>query len=199
MDRREALKTSTLLLGYALSASAVAGVLAGCKADGTVRTSGELKWSPTFFKSDQIDTIAEIAETILPRTETPGAKDVYAHQFIDAMLANHYQPDEQNHFLKGFQDFNDRCQASFGDTFLSADRDARHTLLSAYEEEMKQWQAPVNSEHKIRPFYRTIKELTVLGFFTSEKIGEEFLSYDPIPGNYEPCVPVDEIGPAWSL
>ncbi|MEM8909460.1 MAG: gluconate 2-dehydrogenase subunit 3 family protein [Bacteroidota bacterium] len=49
------------------------------------------------------------------------------------------------------------------------------------------------------PFYRTLKELTLLGYFASEEVGENILKYDPIPGSYSGCVPLADIGIAWSL
>jgi gluconate 2-dehydrogenase gamma chain len=69
MNRREALKQTTLILGYAVSAPVAAAMLNGCKA------KPQLNYKPVFFDEEQAALLAEIAETILPKTSTPGAKD----------------------------------------------------------------------------------------------------------------------------
>ena len=45
-----------------------------------------------------------------------------------------------------------------------------------------------------RPFILTLKELTMLGFFTSEPGASQVLQYSPVPGAYKGCVPVSEAG-----
>src|SRR2546425_148322 len=79
IDRREALRRVALLLGGALSASTVAGVLAGCEA----RRTPEGAWTSRALTSEQLELVAAIAEHILPETDTPGARGVGVHRFID--------------------------------------------------------------------------------------------------------------------
>ena len=45
----------------------------------------------------------------------------------------------------------------------------------------------------------SIREFALLGYFTSENIGTEVLNFDPIPGGYKPCIPVSEVGNAWTI
>src|SRR5213076_416984 len=97
IDRREALRRAALLLGGALAAPTVAGVLAGCQAarvpDGA--------WAPRALSRAQVELVAAMAEHILPETDTPGARAAGVHRFIDAMLAESFPPSERERFLAG--------------------------------------------------------------------------------------------------
>jgi len=107
MDRREAIQKTMLALGYALSAPALTGVLNGCKA------KPELAYVPDFFTPAQAMLVSELAEIILPRTSTPGAKDVGVPGFIDSMLKEVYDKKEQERFLKGIADFDEDAKKNF--------------------------------------------------------------------------------------
>src|SRR6266704_1728016 len=91
IDRREALRRAALVLGGVLSAPMVAGVLAGCEA----RRAPAAAWRPRALTPDQTELVATIAEHILPETDTPGARAVGVHRFIDAMLAEAYSTQER--------------------------------------------------------------------------------------------------------
>src|SRR5215831_1859164 len=107
-DRREALRRTALLLGGAVSASTVAGVLAGC-GEAAAATS---QWKPRATTPVENELIAAIADQIIPRTDTPGARDAGVHRFIDTMLAEFYTPAERETLLKGVADVDARAQAA---------------------------------------------------------------------------------------
>lgn len=77
MDRREALKAVSLILGYSLTGTSALVLLNGCKAESNT------DWAPNFFSEAEIKLIAEIAEIILPKTDTPGAKDAMCERYVD--------------------------------------------------------------------------------------------------------------------
>ena len=112
MNRRDAIKRTAMIMGYAVSASAVMGVLNGCKAE-----PNKVGWQPAFFDKDQIKLVAEMAEQILPATDTPGAKEVLVHQFMDSMLKSCYKPAAQQRFLEGLKGFSDECQTTYKKPF----------------------------------------------------------------------------------
>jgi len=60
------------------------------------------------------------------------------------------------------------------------------------------WGTAVGKQEPIG-FYRSIKSMAIWAYFSSEEIGKNVLAYDPIPGTYEPCIPVSEVGNRWSL
>jgi len=199
MNRREALKRTSLILGYTVSAPVVAAFLEGCKA------KPELNYKPVFFTEDEARMVAEIAEIILPRTDTPGAKDVGVPGFIDALIAEVYQPEEQEQFRKGLAGVNEEARKAYGDTFLDCAPEQQTALIEdlnnkALEGSVKGaaqgwWNAGTAQE---RPFILKIKELVLLGFFTSEPGATQVLQYKQVPGPFKGCVPLTEVGKAWA-
>jgi glucoside 3-dehydrogenase (cytochrome c) hitch-hiker subunit len=203
MKRREALKRTTLILGYAISASAISGVLNGCTNESMSTAStpdGADDWAPELFSREEIDLIAELCETILPETDTPGAKAANVHRYIDIMLKDHYQIRDQRVFSRGLVRVDEDCLSIYGEKFARSTPDNQLEYLSKLEEESKT-KIEQGGEHLgSRPFFAILKELTWIGFFTSELIGEQYLSYDPIPGVYHGCIPLKETGNRnWSL
>src|SRR5438309_10169229 len=95
IDRREALRRVTLLLGGAGSASTVAGVLAGCEA----RRTPDGASTPRALSSEQVELVAAVAEHILPETDTPGARAALVNRIIDGTLAQSRSAEERPRFL----------------------------------------------------------------------------------------------------
>jgi gluconate 2-dehydrogenase gamma chain len=191
MDRREAIQRTAMMLGYAVSASAIAGIMNGCKA------APELAFKPLFFSPEMAGMIAEISEIIIPKTDTPGAKDVGVPAFIDLMLKDCYKKEDQDRFVKGATDFDADAKATYGDTFVYCDAEKQKELVLKYHGEAI---AAMKSETppKDRPFILMVKELTMLGFFTSEPGATQVLQYNPVPGSYKGCVPLSEVGRTWA-
>jgi gluconate 2-dehydrogenase gamma chain len=191
MDRREAIQRTAMMLGYAVSASALAGVMSGCKA------APELAFKPVFLSEEMAGMIAEISEIIIPKTDTPGAKDVGVPAFIDLMLKDCYTKEDQDRFTKGASDFDADAKATYGDAFLYCDSEKQKELVNKYHGEAI---AAMKSETppKDRPFILMVKELTMLGFFTSEPGATQVLQYQAVPGSYKGCVPLSEVGRTWA-
>ncbi len=182
IDRREALRRAALMLGGALSASTMAGVLAGCEA----RRVPDVAWSPRAFTPEQLELVATIAEHILPETDTPGARAVGVHRFIDALLAETYPTDARREFLGGLAEIDARSRAGSGRPFLQASTGEQRSLLERLD-------------HDAQPFFRDLKELTLLGYYTSEIGATRELHHAPLPGRFEGCVPLAQIGRTWAV
>ena len=191
MDRREAIQRTAMMLGYAVSASAIAGIMNGCKA------APELAFKPVFLSDEIANIISEMAEIIIPKTDTPGSKEVGVPAFIDLMLKDCYKNEEQDRFIKGATDFDADAKATYGDTFLYCDADKQKELVLKYHTDAI---AAMKSETppKDRPFILMVKELTMLGFFTSEVGATQVLQYQAVPGSYKGCVPLSEVGRTWA-
>src|SRR5881398_2269166 len=147
IDRREALRRAALVLGGALSTSTIAGVLAGCEE----RRTPDGAWTPRALTVDQLELAATIAEHILPETDTPGARTVGVHRFIDAMLADSYPDEERRQFLAGLADVDARAQRSCGRAFLRCATAEQRTLLEQLDREAFGATAPPEV-----PFFRTM-------------------------------------------
>ena len=200
MKRRDAIKQTAIILGGTISAGSIMGVMSGCKAEPT------LDWKPSFLSSDQAALVAEIAETILPATSTPGAKDVGVPQFIDNMLNEYSREKDKQGFLNGLEVLEKTCHNAHGKSFMDFDETGRKGVLTAFmnkakEERTAQGDTSALSweEKPAKPFFDLMKELTCLGYFTSEKIGTEVLRYDPVPGDYNGCIPLGPDERSWSI
>lgn len=187
MDRREALKRTALLMGGMVSAPAITGIMNGC----TARQG--IDWKPVFLDNDQASIVTDVAEIIIPRTETPGAKDVGVPGFIDQMLHEVYSAEDQEYFLSGLKEFNELADKEYGDAFADLDEDDQVAYVK------KVHAAAVEAENNTepvprRPFILMMKELTLLGFFTSEAGATQILQYAAVPGAYKGCIPLSEAG-----
>ncbi|HYC84447.1 MAG TPA: gluconate 2-dehydrogenase subunit 3 family protein [Chryseosolibacter sp.] len=187
MDRREAIKRTAWLMGGIVSAPAIMGVLNGCTAKPTI------DWKPEFLSPDQASLISEVAEVIIPKTNTPGAKDVGVPSFIDLMLKDVYSKEDQDRFINGLKEFDAAAETTYGDPFNELDDEQRAEHTKKIHDEAIAAEKSDKKPEK-RPFILMMKELTMLGFFTSEAGATQVLQYDPVPGAYKGCIPVSEAG-----
>jgi hypothetical protein len=192
IDRREAIKRTAMLMGAAVSASAISGVLNGCK------PTPELIYTPVFFTPDQARIVTEVCEIIIPKTDTPGAKDAGVPGFIDTMLKDCYNKDDQERYLEGLTAFDELAKTTYSERFIYCEAEQQTELVKVVHDEALQMMKE-NREAK-RPFILMTKELTLLGFFTSEPGATQVLQYVPVPGLYKGCIPLSEAGngKAWA-
>lgn len=174
-------------MGGVISAPAIMGVLKGCTAQ------PDINWKPEFFNQDQAGIISEIAEIIIPKTDTPGAKDVGVPSFIDKILKDVYSKEEQEFFMSGLSEFDKGAETTYGENFLGLDEEDQKAYVKKVHDEAVSAERNTNPAPK-RPFILLVKELTMLGFFTSEPGATQVLQYDAVPGEYKGCVPVSEAG-----
>ena len=187
LTRREAIKRVSALFGGVALVGQAAMLTVPARA--AART-GE-------FDAKAIALLDEIAETILPETDTPGAKAAGVGAFMALMVTDTYAADERNIFQAGLATLDTRCRESCGRGFLAADADERLRLLEALDAEQfdymgqKAGSAPAH-------FFRMMKELALLGYFTSEIGYTKAMRYLETPGRYDPCVPFEPGEKAWA-
>ena len=199
MNRREAIQRTAMVLGYAVSASSLAGIMHGCKA------TPQVAFAPKFFSNDQAALISELSEIIIPKTTTPGAKEAGVPMFIDSLVGEVYTKADQDKFVSGINNFNDDAKKTFGNDFLQCERDQQLEIFRKHHD-----QALANSagggptgwwnlgSAVEKPWILVVKELTLLGFFTSEAGATQVLQYNQVPGPYQGCVPLADVGKAWA-
>jgi gluconate 2-dehydrogenase gamma chain len=202
MTRREALKQTMLFTGYALTASTVQAILSGCETERVVN------WTPTFFNATQAELVTNMAETILPATRTPGAIELGVPAYIELMVKDTFQPEDQEKFLAGLTLIDERAQKNHSKSFAQCKAKVQAQLLEEVDAEAsaegiaRREAADANPELWNEPyfnFFLTFKSLTLVGYYTSSYAGQNILSYDPIPGAYNGCIPLEEVGNSWSL
>jgi hypothetical protein len=196
MKRRDAIKTSALALGYAISPKALTDLFLRCHSEVS------LDWKPVFFSPADANTLAEITETILPKTATPGAKELGVPAFIDKMVRDLLSVEEQKDFMAGLKKLEAECMAVNGKPFVDCSTEQRETFLLKQDMESAKfgpstWGISLGKPAPVA-FYRRVKSLTLVGYYTSQKVGKEILKYDPIPGAFIACMPLPEVGNAWN-
>lgn len=151
-----------------------------------------------FLSPDQVHFLDEVGETILPTTKTPGAKAAQVGQFMAVMVRDCYAPADQQIFLHGLSQLDAACRKKSGKAFLASTPAERAALLTDLDQEQKTYSA---TQPKTAPnhYFRMIKQLTLLGYFTSEVGATQALRYLPIPGRYQGSVPYKKGDRAWAL
>jgi Gluconate 2-dehydrogenase subunit 3 len=188
MNRRDAIKKTAIFLGGAFSAPTLMAMSRWEQASTTIGVSD-------FSLTDaQRKIVAEVAEMIIPKTTTSGAKDAGIPAFIEMMLKDCYAKPEHLSFVEG-------VMALEQDKFLDMDAETRTQRLKKMEaatkilmkaREVKQIKSGDNDDKeemkaapKGLPFWRLVKELTLLGYFTSEVGIRDSYDYVQIPSKFE--------------
>jgi gluconate 2-dehydrogenase gamma chain len=194
MNRREVIQQVTWLMGGAISAPAVLAVLNGCS------PKPGASWQPLFLSKEEGAVVEAVADLIIPRTDTPGAREVGVPSFIDVILKDVYPAEDQARFVSSLKDFDAEAQRAHGKPFLELQPAKQLSFLqqahdAAVDAEKEQDAArDIPASQRKRPFVLMVKELTLLGYFTSQVGVTQVLQYEPVPGRFQPCVPVTEAG-----
>lgn len=194
IDRRELIERAAALLGGTISAGTALGVLSGCMATPEAKTAGA---PGRFLTATEMENVAALSDQIIPRTDTPGAVDVGVPAFIDRMLADFYQQPQRQVIRAGLARVEEDARGQHGASFAALTSDQQIALMKIYDREA--FEQNRNNANEEPHFFRLIKELTTVGFFTSEPGATQVLRYEPIPGPYRGDVPYSEIGKASAL
>ena len=183
---------AALIGGDRLGAVAIDdGVLAQVMADGVGA-----------FSAADVALLDEIAEAILPETSTPGAKAAKTGAFMALMVSDAYTERNRQVFREGLRRLDDACRAAAGTSFVQATPAQRLALLEALDREQKtateeRAEAPrsrapaaaARAEDEPPHYFRMMKELALLGYFTSEIGYRQAMRYSESPGRFDPCAP----------
>ena len=197
MTRREAVRRVTAVLG---GVALVGGdALLGFSFDGQQRDQAS-QGTGKFTEAD-VALLDEIAETILPETSTPGAKAAKTGAFMALMVTAAYTERNQQVFRDGMRQLDEACTKANTVSFLQASPAQRLTLLEALDREQKtateeraaapRSRAPAagQDDHEPPHYFRMMKEIALLGYFTSEIGCTRALRYIESPGRFDPCAP----------
>jgi hypothetical protein len=211
MDRRELLKMIAVLTGGVVIGGEV--FLTGCKAGGKADVG---------FTTTNIAFLDEVAETIIPATTTPGAKAAMVGEFMKVMVTDCYTEAQQTAFTNGIAALEEACKKANGKFFIQCTPAQRHDLLVSLEKEAKDFNAKRDTEENPKReaidkansslpwtdhkefesapshYYTMMKQLTLLGFFTSKTGMTETLRHLPVPGKYDGAFPYAKGDKAWA-
>ncbi|HEX4877082.1 MAG TPA: gluconate 2-dehydrogenase subunit 3 family protein [Chitinophagaceae bacterium] len=211
MDRRELLK----MIGLATGSVVIGGelFLTGCKISDKPAAG---------FTADTIALLDEVGEIIIPATNTPGAKAAKVGEFMKVMVTDCYTGKQQTAFMNGLKSLQEACKKVTGKSFLNCTPAQRHDFLVGLEKEAKEYNKKRDDTDKIRKeehdkansklpwnqqkefenspshYYTMMKQLTLLGFFTSKTGMTETLRHLPVPGKYNGAMPYIKGEKAWA-
>lgn len=187
MDRRTAIRNLALVIGSVYA-------LPSCT-----------KSNPTaHFKSfdiniEQQTLVADMAEAIIPKTATPGAKDLNIDKFIWLMLDDCTKKTDQTAFFKGMNEFEALTQKNYNKGFSDCSKDEKLAVLNTFENKDKKDTKDKKDDKyskELHAFYNTVKGLTVFGYTQSQYFMTKEIVYELIPGRYNAHYPVKNSKPA---
>lgn len=197
MDRREALRILALGPGVQLASPSLLSLLREARA--SVGQQVPLRT----LNSHQNATIKTVSELIIPKTDTPGAADVGASQFVDLILTEWYNEEERKRFLSGLAEMDARAQTSFKKSFVECPPSQQEQILTALGEEMMQAAAAIrDTGYRYRGstpapdtnFYYMLRELVLTAYYTSEAGATGELHFQIIPAEHHGCAEIDQKG-----
>ena len=191
MNRRDAISAVSFLVG---------GTIIGAESSLTSCSGRPAPSTPSgFLTNDQISFLDEVAETILPTTpSSPGAKEAKVGAFMDIIVKDCYSPGDQKIFVDGIQSLENASKTTYDKSFLKLSPEEKHAFLLKIDGEASTYKEIRKPEDPENHYYSMVKQLTLLGYFTSEIGSTKALNHVAVPGRYEACVPLKSGQKAWS-
>lgn len=143
-----------------------------------------IKLNEIDIDADQEKLLAELSETILPKTDAPGAKDMVAHLFIMKMVDDCYTSENQERFVSGLKAFDAKAESDFSNTFFNCTASEKEALLTELEAK--------KAEDDLHFFYSSVKKLTIQAYTNSKFYLTKVQEYRLVPGKFKGCVPIDK-------
>lgn len=187
MDRRELLKLVALATGSAFIGGEL--LLSGCTNPPGI--------GGTTFNENDIAFLDEVGETILPKTQSPGAKEAAIGSFMTVMVNDCYDKNDQKIFHEGIGKLNKACNDMHKTDFMKASAEQRTSLLQSLDKEASDYQKTKKKEDGAH-YFTMMKQLTLFGFFTSKPGATQALRHVAVPGKYDGNFPYKKGDKAWA-
>ena len=199
MTERAAINRRNLLKGIGIAAGVV--ISPSCQRaleSGVNLTAPPMNGS---LSEGQLQVISTLAELIIPETDTPGAIAAGVPEFIHQIVVDWYTPAERQIFLDGLGELDASAEAHWSAPFLELEGAQQARVLSELEPPSEgdlsaMASIPAGAAGEV-PFYVKLKELTVIGYYTSQAAATTELDYQPVPGHYDGDARFDEVGRQW--
>ena len=192
MKRREILRYTALATGAIVGAPLLSTILSGCKTD---VVDNAVDYSLQFFNKQDFAMMKDLIDIILPKTDSPSASEVGVHKMIDSMVGTVYNKEDRKAYKIGFSSLVSYLEKQAGGKdFLDMEADKKLDLLQKLE------RPAGNVLENVRRAYLDLKQQTIAYYLSTEEIAKNYLNYLPVPGDYESCIPLADVGgKAWAL
>lgn len=194
MDRRDLLKTLGLSAGYIIAGSTLTQLLVSCEA------KHNITWKPLFLNDMQAYVVEQIANIILPKSNTPSALEVKTPQFLDLVLNDMVSKKEQAIFIEGARVFNSKFEDLFNKSVLKGTQKDFLEIIATYLNLNKKDEAKViklvkskdvevttSERYFLYKYLIFVRHYTLFAYYTSEAVEDELLKFDPYTGKYIAC------------
>lgn len=176
MKRRELIKLVTLSTGAVLSAPLMSSLFTSCKEAPKI---ADADYALQFFNQEEFSLLRALIDTILPKTDSPSATEVGVHKMIDTMVGTVYKPADRTNYKQGFLTLK---------VYLNSNA---KNQLEALQDLSK---SSDSNDKTAKDALLDLKQQTISYYLSTEEIGKNYLNYLPTPGNYEPCISLEEAG-----
>lgn len=153
--------------------------------------------APAGDAGDDLALLDEIGDTIIPATDVPGAKAVQIGAFIAMMVRECYEAPEKTAVRQGLRELSASYRAQHGHGFVGAPAAERTAFLNGLDLAQRDYTAKKRKEDPAH-YFRILKELTILGYFTSEIGATKALRFSEVPGGYNGSAPYRKGEHAWA-
>ncbi len=171
MNRRLLLKGMGAITLYSSFPAVMGEFLSSCNNKTTTPRNG-------FFTDEEYAVLEQLCNTLLPKTTTAGALEVQVPYFVDLVVKNCVAPADQQTIQKGLQQLN----AEAGGKFVSLSKEDKLQLVNKTDE-------AAFKDDAAKAWYRIVKKLSLIGYFTSKEGMTTALNYVKVPGDYKACIP----------
>jgi len=147
------------------------------------------------------ELVAELAETIIPRTDTPGAKDAKVEDYIIKMITENTDAKTQKSFMAGLSSLEHYTYENYHQQFVQCNASQKNEIIKHFESKSTYSIGILNKVSKklLGPsFFNQLKDLTTVGYCTSFAGATKGMAYDFIPVNFEACIPLKKNQLAWA-
>ena len=189
--------------------------------DAAATQATTLTWTPKALTPVQARTLDVACELIIPKTDTPGAREAGVPAFVDRAVGTYCAPAEAKAIRAGLDRMEADARKDHGAAFTALKPEQQTALLAKYEAEARaprpgaaatavasvgRGESETGLSNRpakpaapvITPFFPALKDLVTVGYFTSKLGATKAVRYDPVPGAYRGCVPLSQIGRAWA-
>lgn len=184
LTRRKAILGAASLVGGTFAAGQLGTVLSRAAA------AAAADEAPAFFDQDQFALLERIVDVMIPETDTPGARAVGVHHFIDMMLAKWASPERQARYVLGLERLDADVERSGGERFVDLPPARQLEVLRTVD-------AAAFADDAGDAFFVELKRMVLFSYYSSEVGATRELQYEPLTGPYRPCMPVDDDVRAW--
>jgi hypothetical protein len=146
--------------------------------------------------ADQRDLLVSLADTVIPATDTPGARDANVADVLIVLLRDCCSIEAQTNFRSGLQELQQYCRTHYRAAFEACTSEQRTAALARFEpgrimRRLARWRGP--------PFFDTLRRVVTIAYCTSQAGATRGLAYDFVPGTYVSCLTMSPHQRAWAL